>query len=448
MNPSRFTRWPLQPAPTWISVCASLIIGITLGGTAAAQSPDTTAPNSNAEASWTRFRGPGGRGVVQANLPTHWSNTKNLAWQLDLPGKGSSSPVVWGNRIFLTAFTGYGLEIESPGNRGDLKLHLLCIDLPSGQLVWDCRIDPSPSEQELTKRVAEHGYASPTPCVDDDAVYASFGPSGVVAVSHDGKLLWRQDTGTETAGFGAAASPILHEDLVIQNASIESGKMFGIEKSTGQIRWTFDGIPKAWTTPTLVKLDDGQTELIVNRKDAIVGFDPATGEQLWICDAIPDYVVPCVIEHGGLLYCSGGRSNMTFVVRPGGRGDVSQSHLVWEKSLGANVTSPILVNGHLFWSHDKSIALCLRASDGELMFRERMPTRSRVYGSIVSDGKHLFLTTRDAGVLVLDASPDYREIATNQLGDDNEVFNATPAIAGDAMLLRSDRRLYLIRENN
>ena len=396
------------------------------------------------EESWNRFRGPGGRGVVEADLPSTWSDSENLAWKAQLPGKGSSSPVVWGKHVFLTAYTGYGLRIEDPGKRADLRLHVLCLSLDDGQLIWDCPISPSPAEQDFSKRLGEHGYASPTPCVDDSGIYAFFGPSGLVAVSHDGDVRWRRDLGTNTAGFGAAASPILHGDLVIQNASIESGTLFALEKSTGETRWQIDDVTRAWTTPTLVPNSSGSVELVVNQKNAILGFDPDQGKPLWTCDAIEDYVVPVVIEHEGVLYCSGGRSNKTFVVRPGGRGNVSKSHLVWEQSRGANVTSPVLVNDHLFWSHDKSIALCLRAKDGEEMFRERMPTRSRVYASIVSDGSKLFLTTRDAGVLVLAADPEYKEIAVNQLGSPSERFNATPAIVGNRLLLRSDRYLYCV----
>jgi outer membrane protein assembly factor BamB len=137
---------------------------------------------------------------------------------------------------------------------------------------------------------------------------------------------------------------------------------------------------------------------------------------------------------------------MTFAVRAGGKGDVTDTHLLWDVQRGANVTSPVLVNDYLYWSHDKAIALCLRASDGEEMFRERLPTRSRVYASIVSDGKKLFLTTRDAGVLVLAANPTYQELAINQVGNDDEKFNATPAIAGDRLILRSDQAVYCIKE--
>lgn len=402
---------------------------------------------TNAEG-WSRFRGNSGAGLISSDLPVTWSDSENLAWKTKLPGKGSSSPVVVGDRVFLTSYSGYGLDAESPGDRNQLRLHVLCFSLQDGALLWNREIDPASEEQNATKRVADHGYASPTPCADDKNVYAFFGPSGLVAFTHDGELLWRRSVGTKTTGFGAAASPIQFGDLVIMNASIESGSVYGLDKATGEIRWETDEIQRSWSTPTIVTLPNGNHELILNRKDMILGLDPVTGEKLWWCDAIEDYIVPCVVADGDKLYCSGGRSNMTFVVKAGGRGDVSESHLIWDVSKGANVTSPLLNDGYLYWSHDKSIALCLRASDGEEMFRERMPTRSRVYASIVSDGQKLYLTTRDAGVLVLAAKPEYQELAVNQLGAEGELFNATPAIVGNRMLIRSDAALYCVKKQN
>lgn len=405
------------------------------------------APAEDAPSSWSQFRGVQSSGMAASSsmsIPSTWSDTENLAWKAPLPGRGSSSPVVSGDRVFLTAYSGYGLSVEAPGSFDELRLHVLCLSLGSGEILWDQKFEPDPAEQPIGKRVAEHGYASPTACLDDKNVYASFGPSGVIALTQDGEFLWRRTVGDGTAGFGAAASPIVFEDLVIMNASIEDDAVYGISKSTGEVRWRTEAITRAWTTPTLIKLDDGSTEMVLNQKGAILGLNPRTGERLWECEAIQDYVVPCVIADGETLYCSGGRSNKTFCVRAGGRGDVSDSHLKWDVSRGANVTSPVLDDGYLYWSHDKAIALCVRGSDGQEMFRERLPTRSRVYASIIGDGEKLFLTTRDAGVVVLASKPEYQELAINQIGTKDERFNATPAIVGGRLLLRSDTTLYCI----
>jgi outer membrane protein assembly factor BamB len=400
---------------------------------------------ASANESWSRFRGPSASGLApQASIPESWGDNENVAWKIELPGRGSSSPVYRDGKIFLTAFTGYGLEVGVEGKLADLRLHTLCIDYASGKVLWDESIPASPAEQEATPRIVDHGYASPTPCVDDEAVYASFGPSGVIAYSLDGKKLWQRSTGKRTEGFGSASSPILFQDMVIINASIEDQAVYGLDKHTGEIRWRTEGILKAWTTPTLVELKDGSTEMVLNQKDWILGLDPTTGNELWRCQGIEDYVVPCVVSDGEIAYCSGGRQNRTIAVRLGGRGDVTETHKVWESVVGANVTSPLLYQGNLYWSHDKSMAVCVRAKDGEEVFRKRLPTSARVYASIVLAGDRLLMTTRDAGVLTLAASPEYRELGIFQLGSPEESFNATPAITEDSLLLRSDRHLYRI----
>jgi outer membrane protein assembly factor BamB len=407
------------------------------------------APFSAAKAAefWSRFRGEDASGTaVQAGIPKSWGNNENVYWKVDLPGRGASSPVFRDSRIYLTSFTGYGLENGGPGTPADLKLHTLCIDFATGKIVWDQTIDASPNEQDATPRIVDHGYASPTPTVDDQAVYSSFGPSGLVAYDLEGKKLWQQSIGSRTEGFGSSSSPILYKDLVLINAAIEDHALYAFNKRTGEAVWRVDGIMKAWTTPTLVTLKDRSVEMILYQKDWIRGFNPDTGEELWRCRGIDDYVVPCVVADGELLYCSAGRQNKTIAVKAGGRGDVTDTHKLWTAILGANVTSPLFHDGYLYWSHDKSMALCVRASDGEEMYRKRLPTSARVYASVVLAGDRLIMTTRDAGILVLAAKPQYEELGLFKLGDEGEIFSATPAIVGDSILFRSDSRLYRIAE--
>ena len=403
------------------------------------------ASQSNADDAWTRFRGANASGVTTTSqIPLTWSDSENVAWKTALPGHGSSSPVVRNGQIFLTAFSGYGVDASKPGDIADLRLHTLCIDFESGKILWNETIEASKSEQKASQRVIDHGYASPTPTIDDQAVYAAFGPSGLVAYDLSGKRLWQRSVGTNTKGFGAASSPILYKNLVIINASIEDKAAYGLDKVTGEVVWRAEGIHEAWTTPTLVVLPNGATELVLNQKAWILGLDPDTGKELWRCKGIEDYVVPCVVVDGDMLYCSGGRQNRTIAVRAGGRGDVTETHKLWEIVAGANVTSPLYHNGYLYWSHDKSMALCVRAKDGEEMFRKRLETTARVYASVVLAGDHLLMTTRDAGVVVLAADPVYHELGVNRLGSDSEMFNATPAIIGNSLLLRSDQFLYKI----
>ena len=396
-------------------------------------------------ADWSRFRGPGGAAAsTDRNVPLAWSETENVIWKTRLPGHGSSSPVIHEDRIFLTAYSGYGLDPDAPGKREDLRLHVLCFDRSSGKLLWDRSRPAGPDEQKVTRRVADHGYATPTPTCDSTGVYAFFGTSGAVAYDLDGNLKWTAGVGSKTAGFGSAASPILYKDLVIVNASIESDTLLAYNKDTGSEIWRAEGILRSWSTPTIADVPGGPPELIMNQKNTIYGIDPDTGERLWSCEGIQDYIVPCVIAHEGIAYCIGGRANRAIAVRLGGRGDVTDSHKLWEVNVGANVTSPVYSDGHLYWASDKAIAFCLEAKTGEVVYRERLPTRARIYASVVLVGDRLYCTTRDRGVVVLQAGPKFEELARNVLGDDENMFNATPAISNGQILLRTNQYMYCL----
>jgi hypothetical protein len=420
----------MKPLPTVQACLAGLVLLI--GSHAAA-------------GDWPQFRGPGTAGSsADAGLPTTWSSGQNIVWRRELPGYGASCPIVVGDRIYLTAWSGYGLDEANPGRKEDLRLHVLAFDKATGALQWDRSRPASPNEQDFGRRLGEHGYASPTPCSDGDRVYAYFGVSGLVAYDKAGEFLWQADCGAQTAGFGCAASPILYQDVVIQNASIESGTVFAFNKRTGELVWKDDAITKAWTTPTIAELAGGQAELILNQQERILAFNPLTGDRLWTCAGIEDYVVPSVVVHDGVAYCFGGRQNRAIAVRCGGRGDVTETHKLWEQKIGANVTSPVYHDGKLYCANDKGAALCLDAATGETVTQERLPARGRIYASIAyGDGK-LYVTTRDTGVVVLAAQPEYEELATNVIADDQHLFNSSPAISDGRLFYRTNGWLYCI----
>ena len=396
---------------------------------------------------WPQFRGPSGNATASdSDPPTTWSDSENIVWKTALPGRGASSPIVSGKHVFLTAYTGFGVDEQEPGDKANLRLHVLCFERNSGKLLWDKSIKASPSTQKLSPRIADHGYATATPATDGEAVYASFGVSGVVACDMDGNLLWQAAIGDGTAGFGSAASPVVYGDLVYVNASIESNTLFAFDKRTGRKVWKMESIMKSWTTPCIAEVPDGPPELILNQKNEIFAFDPVTGKKLWWCAGVEDYIVPVPVFHDGIVYCLGGRSNRAIAVKLGGRGDVTKTHKLWESTTGANVTSPVYHDGHLYWASDKAIENCLRASDGEEVYRERLPTRSRIYSSIVRAGNKLYVTTRDQGIVVLAAKPEYEELAVNVIESDQTLVNASPAVSENQLLLRTDRFLYCIGE--
>ncbi len=399
-------------------------------------------------ADWTRFRGPGAAGVSDdTGLPVTWSVEQNVVWKTALPGYGASSPVTLGDKIFLTSYAGYGFDADAPGNQADLRQSVLCFNRADGRIVWTKAIKARPEMAGYDAgRVNLHGYASSTPTTDGEAVYAFFGRSGVVAYSISGELLWQSYVGDATHSWGSATSPVLFEGLVIVNASVESQSVVALSKKTGREVWRVSAVERSWSTPLIVELSGGSRELVVSMKNKILGLDPATGEQLWECAGVRDYTCPAVIANDGVVYVTGGRTPQFFAVRLGGRGDVSDTHVLWEISATPKVATPVCHDGHLYWINQLGVACCASAETGELLYEERLElkgARDKVYASLVlADGK-LFGVSREDGAIVLAAGSRFKLLARNHLGDSG-IFNATPTISNGQLLLRSDRYLYCI----
>lgn len=402
-------------------------------------------------ADWLRFRGPQGTGVSDDTpLPTTWSADENVVWKTPLPGFGSSSPIVLGDKLFLTCYSGYGLDRDEPGEQEDLRHHTLCIDRTTGKILWDRLSMPRLPEIEYGGMTALHGYASSTPVTDGEVVYCFFGRSGVWARNIDnGDAIWSVSVGSETHGWGSANSPILAGDLLIVNASVESKSIVALNKKTGEQVWKTEGIDDSWSTPAIVHLADGRQELVVSMKEKVLGLDPATGEQLWECAGVQNYVCPIVIVEGDIVYISGGRKTLTIAVRAGGRGDVTDTHLLWEQRACTKVPSPLVHEGLLYWVDNKGIAVCMDAETGDdPIYKERLDVSGggdKVYASIVlGDGK-IYAVSRTGGTVVLAAGREFKVLAKNELGDES-VFNATPLISNGQLFLRSDKALYCIGE--
>jgi outer membrane protein assembly factor BamB len=398
-----------------------------------------TALSQLSAAEWLQFRGPGGQGTTnEKNLPLTWSDTENVVWKTELPGFGASSPIALGERLYVTCYSGYGLDGQDAGELEDLKLHVVCLS-QDGDIIWDTKVEPRQPESE---RVRDHGYAGPTPVTDGEHLYVFFGKTGVLKFDLDGNQLWQTGVGEETHGWGCGTSPVLYQDLVIVNASVESGSLVAIDKNSGKEAWRAGGMKASWNTPHLVSTVDGKQELVVSVKDKVLAFDPGTGRPLWNCEGIPDYVCPSIVSHDGVVYVIGGRQSKAIAIRAGGKGDVTDSHRLWEAKAGANVCSPVIHEGHLYWVSDKNtVAYCVRLADGEVMYAERFP--SQPYASpLLGDGK-LYIVTRNGGTYVLAAKPEYEQLAHNRF-DDRSTFNASPIAANGRLLLRSDRFLYCI----
>ncbi len=394
---------------------------------------------------WPQFRGPGGLGIGRASsLPVEWSDSEKIVWKTELPGVGTSSPVVYMNRVFLTYQTGYAIDPGNPGDIKNLKRHVLCIDAASGKSLWKWDAETVLPEVD-TRRF--RSYASSTPAVDDERVYCFLGKSGVVALDHDGNLLWRSSLGEGTHGWGSASSPVLYENLVIVNAFVECGQLVALDKKTGKEVWRTGELKESWNTPLLVPLSNGKTELVVAISGKILGFAPATGKSLWSCDAHRWYIVPSLVANKGVVYCLSGKGvEAAKAVRAGGRGDVTETHALWTTRKGSNVSSPIYYEGHVYFTHEVSgVAYCLSGTTGEVVYEERLPRAGGVYASpVIGDGK-LYYLSRWGGVMVLAAKPQFELLAQNQLKDQRDV-NASPAISNNRLFLRMKRYLYCIGE--
>lgn len=400
-----------------------------------------------AGADWLQFRGPGSAGIAPGeDPPLEWGAERNVVWKKRLPGAGASSPIVAGNRVFLTAYSGYGLDPKAAGEQSALKLHVLCHALDSGEELWRRDVSPQLPDEDYVQFLPEHGYASSTPAADSEAVYVFFGKSGVYAFSLDGKALWTASAGSGTHISGTGSSPLLHEDLVIINACSESNAVIAFNKRSGKEAWRARGIERSWCTPVLVEATGGRKEVVVNAEDAVIALDPQSGKELWRCAGIDDFVCPSVVAHGGIVYAIGGRKSVqSLAVRAGGSGNVTKTHVLWKSNQGSKVGSPVVHDGRLYWVQHTGIAYCLDAASGGLVYKARIQglDRDKTYASAVLAGGRLYVVTCYGGTIVLAAQPEFRQLHQNDLGDES-VFNASPAVVGGKLLLRSDRFLYCI----
>jgi len=399
--------------------------------------------SSASAADWKQFRGPGGLGAShETRLPVKWSSEVNVDWRTELPGPGTSSPIVLGDRIYLTCYTGYGLK-PNEGDQHNLMRHVLCVDRKSGKILWTRDFKPEQPESPYSPgNFSQHGYSSSTPATDGRRLYVFFGKSGLYCLDLTGKELWHASVGSGVNGWGSSNSPVLYKDLVFVNASVESGLLVAFNKLTGKEVWRAAGIGMSWNTPVLVDLPQGGTELVVSERRIVLSFDPSTGEELWRVGGFDSYVCPSVVTHKGIVYAV---RDGSVAIRAGGRGDVTGSRVPWRIGPGSLVPSPVYHDGHLYWLRGGGTAFCVDATDGKTVYQERLsPKPGIVYASVVvADGK-LYCVTQSDGVYVLAAKPKLEQLAHNVFEDDRSRTNASPVPHDGQLLMRTDRYLYCI----
>jgi outer membrane protein assembly factor BamB len=414
---------------------------------------------------WPQWRGPKGTGVSdERDLPVRWSATENVTWKADLGGVGVSSPIVSGDRVFVTSQIGAGLVRQGPrlaqgasastaGERSldssrvasDRTTFLVeAFNRADGRRLWQYRVEaagPLPTVHDKSN------MASPSPASDGQMVYAWFGTGQLVALDMNGKLVWERNLAKEIAPFeinwGHSSSPTLYQDTLILLCDHEPASyLLAVDKRTGKDRWKADRGKgrQSYSTPFVVEAAGG-AELIVNSSQRVDAYDPKTGTFLWHVGGSNQFPIPVPAFHNGILYMSRGyRSGPYMAVRPGGRGDVSATHVLWEVPTGAPYISSLVYDaGILYMASDVGAVSAIDAETGKRIWQERLDglfTASPIAG----DGK-IYFVSETGEVIVLRSGREPAVIARNDIG---ERLMASPAISNGQLFLRSDGRLFAI----
>ena len=381
---------------------------------------------------WPRWRGPSGQGLVDGNdYPDTWSDTENVLWKTPVPGSGNSSPIVWDDRIFLTS-----------AYDGGRRLSLLAFRRSDGELLWE-KFAPEGRSERVHRK---NGYASATPSTDGERIYVSFGSSGLMAFDMDGELIWHQDFGAIANYWGTAGSPLLYKDRIILYQD-QSSRSFvvALDRENGEVVWqTSRSASVGWGTPIAIRVGD-HDELIVSSQRRVQAYDPDTGSELWYCNGNTFEVIPTPVVGYGMLFCSSGRAGPTLAIRPGGEGDVTDSHLVWRSPRGSPfVPSPVLYGEQLYVVNDMaSIVTSFEAETGETMWQGRLGVAQRegFTASPVAFGGKVFFTNDNGETFVLRAGPEFEIMHVNRIG---ERTLASPALVDGHWYIRTDGHLYAI----
>ncbi len=421
------------------------------------------APNTS---NWSQWRGPEGTGVSsETNVPTEWNTNKNIRWKTVIPGRGHSSPIVWGDKVFLTTDI-EGEEVPGakavqhvlegqvfvhPDSVGANRKHtfkVLCLDHDSGKVLWE---QTAYSGAVYDDRHRKGSYAAPTPATDGAYVFAWFGGEGDGLYCYDfkGKLLWKTPVGKiASVGMGPGTSPVIYENTVILQCDEDEGKssfIVALDKKTGKEVWkTPRKVQASWSTPLIIKTAQ-RAELITSGNELIISYDPKTGKELWQTQGHGSNAIPTPLTgHGMVFVYAGYPVKKTMAIKLGGSGNISGiTNIVWQYDKGtAYVPSSILYDDYLYLMTDRGIITCLDAKTGKIIYEGgRIPVPASFTASpIAFDGK-ILMTSEDGDTYVIKAGPKHEVLATNSIG---EPVYASPAISDGMIFIRGEKNLYCI----
>ena len=417
---------------------------------------------------WPYWRGPAADGMAIGDAPLHWSDTQNVRWKTEIPGRGSSSPVLWGDRIFVTtavktgsstapepaaapkAAPGAKMQLSTPGPQVEHSFQLLCLNRKTGKILW---------QQTAITAVPHEGYhptygsfASNSPVTDGKYVYAFFGSRGIYCYDMKGKLIWKKDYGVQMRmrmAFGEGMAPVLSGDRLILVFDHEGDSfMVMLDKNTGKEIWKVNRDEKSnWAAPLVVDYK-GQKQIIVSASNKLRSYDFNIGKVIWECAGLGTNTIPQPVRQDDLIFAMSGYLKPNLMAIQLGREGVltGTDAIVWSQAKGNSYTpSPVIYDNKLYVLTDNGMVSCYNARTGEPYYHQtRLPKTYNFKSSPVGANGKLYLASENEDVLVLRMGEKFEVLATNTMTD--QIFIATPAISGGEIFLRSQNRLYCIRE--
>ncbi|MEM7014707.1 MAG: PQQ-binding-like beta-propeller repeat protein [Verrucomicrobiota bacterium] len=388
-----------------------------------------------AEDNWPRFRGPLGTGHSSAtDVPTKWDASK-VVWKTELKGGGQSSIVNWGDKLFVTSANANGSE-----------RYVHCLDRKTGEVIWEEAISCSTPEE--THNMNSH--ATPSCVTDGEHVVAFFGPGGIHGFDLDGNKKWSQNLGDFPGSWGIAASPILENGVVIQNCdAVGPSRLVALHPGTGEIMWSKPREDKprgGWSTPIVIE-SDGRTELVLNGEFGVKAYDPKNGEKLWFCKAFNGRGSPVPDFAHGQLYVVNGKPGDTYVVKPGGKGDVTESNMVWHsrRNGGRDLPGPAVVGDCVLISSMSGVITCYDAKTGEELYADRLGEPFPVSGSPLVANGLVYFTSETGETVVVKPGKELDIVSRNPIGAAaGEIFRATLSPIQGQLFTRSQNMVYCI----
>ena len=412
---------------------------------------------------WPQWRGPRGQGVSEEKkLPTEWTPTKNIKWKTAIPGRGHSSPIVWGNRLFLTTaiegplVPGAGAVkhtinnqvVKFPDTGGAERRHTLkviCIDVDTGKIIWERTAYEGAMYDDRQKT---NSYASSTPVTDGRYVYAYFGSEGLYCYDFEGNQVWKViSNGVAKMGYGEGTSPIIFENLLILQVDTEMGErsyIAAFDRTTGKEVWkTVRKNRASWSTPVLVR-GSKRVELIASGAESVTSYDPATGKELWQTEGLVSHAIPTSLAGEDFVFVyAGSHDKRGYAVRLGDVAGGDANRVLWRHDKGmAYVASGILYDGAIYLITDSGTMTALDAKTGALKYEGgRLPAPSIFFASPVAFEGKILITSQDGDTYVIVAGPKHEILASNSVG---EAVYASPAISGGRIFIRGDHNLFCI----